>query len=94
MIWLAERIAALVVIIIGSQILFHLFRDWWHSQAWLRATVVFVLNGAWHILTALALFFALLNDRMDCLTLGLAKTAHGPIAVGRRERKKRAKKAS
>jgi hypothetical protein len=56
MIWLAERVAALVVIVIGSQIL----RGWWQSQAWLRAAVVAVLNGEWHILCVLALFFALL----------------------------------
>ena len=43
MIWLAERIAALVVIIIGSQILFNLVQGWWHSQYWLRPAVVAVL---------------------------------------------------
>ena len=73
MIWLAERIAALVVIIIGRRIVFNLVQGWWHSQDWLRAAVVAVLNGAWHILCALALFFALLTpDRMDCPALGLA----------------------
>ena len=65
MIWLAERIAALVVIIIGTQILFRLLRSWWHSPAWLRTSVVFVLNGAWHIWTALALFFALLTTDLE-----------------------------
>jgi hypothetical protein len=32
MIWLAERTAALEVIIIGSQILFNLLPGWWNSQ--------------------------------------------------------------
>jgi predicted Zn-dependent protease len=45
MIWLAERIAALVVIIIGTQILFSLLRGWWHSQTWQRAALCLLLLG-------------------------------------------------
>jgi len=67
MIWLAERIAALVVIIIGSQILLILYggsRSKWahgtYSARWLCSRFVD-------------------RDRMDALAPGLAKTAHGPI---------------
>jgi hypothetical protein len=55
MIWLAERFAALVAIIIGSQILLGVLRNWWQSHAWLRTAMVFVLNAGWQILAALAL---------------------------------------
>lgn len=48
MVWLAERIAALVVIIL-------ILRSWWHSQAWLPTAVVFVLNGAGRIVQGFAL---------------------------------------
>jgi hypothetical protein len=39
MIWLAERIAALTLI------LFNLLRGWWHSQVWLRAALCLLLLG-------------------------------------------------
>ena len=46
--WLAERIAALVVIIL-------ILRSWWHSQAWLQTAGGFVLNGAGRIFQGFAL---------------------------------------
>ena len=45
MVWLAERIAALVVIIIGTQILLNVRRGRWHSQAWQRAALCLLLLG-------------------------------------------------
>ena len=58
-IWLAQRAVALVIIIIGSQILFGLLRSWWHSKAWLRTAAVFLLSGMWRIFAAVTLLVAL-----------------------------------
>jgi hypothetical protein len=57
MIWLAEHIAALVVIIVGGQVLFHLLRNWWQSQAWLRRAAAYVLPVAASVLIALIWLF-------------------------------------
>jgi hypothetical protein len=59
MIWLAEGALALVVIIIGSQILFALLRSWWHSKVWLRTAAAFLLSGMWRIFAAVTLLVAL-----------------------------------
>lgn len=84
MIWLAERVAALVVFIIGSQILFGVLRSWCQSQARLRTAVVFVLRGGWHILGALALLVALFTPMgWIALFLDWRKRQMGPIARSR-----------
>ena len=78
MIWLAERIAALVVIIL-------ILRSWWHSQAWLQTAVVFVLNGAGRIFSGLCTGAPFMHrfihaDRMDLLVLGLARPTNDRMA--------------
>jgi hypothetical protein len=80
MIWLAERIVALVVIIIGSQILFGLLRSWWHSQAWLRTAEVFLLNGMWRILASIILLVALCTPIGWIALLLDWRKRYGPIA--------------
>lgn len=80
MIWLAEGTVALAVIIIGSQILLGLVRSWWHSKAWLRTAVVFLLSGMWRILAALTLLVALCTP-IGWIALFLDwRKRYGPIA--------------
>jgi len=67
MIWLAERIAALVVVIIGNQILFNPLRGSRSKRA----------HGTYSARSLCSRFVD--PDRMDALAPGLAKTAHGPI---------------
>ena len=83
MIWLAERIVVLVVMIIGSQILFGLLRSWWHSQAWPRTAVVFLLNCIWRILASVTLLVALCTP-IGWIALFLDwRKRYGPIARSR-----------
>ena len=80
MIWLPERIAAFVVIIL-------ILRSWWHSQAWLPTAMAFVLNGAGRIVQGFALVLHLcalylrrVMDTMDLLVRGLARPTHDRMA--------------
>jgi hypothetical protein len=80
MIWLAQRAVALVVIIIGSQILFRLLRSWWLSKAWLRAASVFLLNCMWRMFAAVTLLVALCTP-IGWIALFLDwRKRYGPIA--------------
>ena len=80
MIWLAQRAVALIIIIIGSQVLFGLLRSWWHSKAWLRTAAVFLLSGMWRIFAAVTLLVALCTP-IGWIALFLDwRKRYGPIA--------------